>query len=157
VLTTHSMEECEALCTRIGIMSSGRMRCLGGQQHLKMRFGDHYTLEVRGDGGGHAYAYDGVREGGASCGGKEAHERIRLAVQRLFPDASVKDFHGATCKFRMPSAHMALADVFETLEAHKAELGIHDYACSQPNLEYIFLGVEELEREGAEQHEHTAV
>lgn len=29
VLTTHSMEECEALCPRIGIMANGRLRCLG--------------------------------------------------------------------------------------------------------------------------------
>lgn len=29
VLTTHSMEECEALCPRIGIMADGRLRCLG--------------------------------------------------------------------------------------------------------------------------------
>ena len=37
VLTTHSMEECEALCTRIGIMVGGRMQCLGSAQHLKSR------------------------------------------------------------------------------------------------------------------------
>ena len=27
VLVSHSMEECEALCTRIGIMVSGRLQC----------------------------------------------------------------------------------------------------------------------------------
>ncbi len=39
ILTSHSMEECEALCTRIGIMTAGRLRCLGTVQHLKNRFG----------------------------------------------------------------------------------------------------------------------
>ncbi|CAN0211427.1 unnamed protein product, partial [Ascophyllum nodosum] len=39
ILTTHSMEECEALCQRIGIMVGGRLRCLGSSQHLKTRFG----------------------------------------------------------------------------------------------------------------------
>ena len=39
VLTTHSMEECEALCSRIGIMVGGRFRCLGSGQHLKNKFG----------------------------------------------------------------------------------------------------------------------
>ena len=34
---THSSKECEALCTRIGIMTAGRMQCLGGQQHLKSK------------------------------------------------------------------------------------------------------------------------
>ena len=39
VLTSHSMEECEALCTRVGIMVAGRLRCLGTVQQLKNRFG----------------------------------------------------------------------------------------------------------------------
>lgn len=30
VLTTHSMEEAEALCQRIGIMAKGTLRCFGG-------------------------------------------------------------------------------------------------------------------------------
>uniref|UniRef100_A0A7S3XYS2 ABC transporter domain-containing protein n=1 Tax=Heterosigma akashiwo TaxID=2829 RepID=A0A7S3XYS2_HETAK len=45
VLTTHSMEEAEALCTRIGIMVGGRLRCLGSGQHLKSRFGLGFQLE----------------------------------------------------------------------------------------------------------------
>ncbi|CAM9302534.1 unnamed protein product [Discosporangium mesarthrocarpum] len=47
VLTTHSMDECEALCDRVGIMVGGRFRCLGTCQHLKSRFGGGYTIEVR--------------------------------------------------------------------------------------------------------------
>lgn len=39
VLTTHSMEECEALCSRIGILVLGELKCLGSSQHLKTRFG----------------------------------------------------------------------------------------------------------------------
>jgi hypothetical protein len=47
VLTTHSMEEAEALCTRIAIMVSGKLRCLGTPQHLKSKFGDGFELEVK--------------------------------------------------------------------------------------------------------------
>ncbi|RLN46989.1 hypothetical protein BBJ29_006669 [Phytophthora kernoviae] len=47
ILTTHSMEECEALCTRVGIMVGGRLRCLGSVQHLKNRFGDGLMLELK--------------------------------------------------------------------------------------------------------------
>ncbi|CAK4688978.1 unnamed protein product [Aphanomyces euteiches] len=47
LLTTHSMEECEALCTRVGIMVGGRLRCVGSIQHLKYRFGDGLMLHVR--------------------------------------------------------------------------------------------------------------
>ena len=46
VLTTHSMEECEALCPRIGIMAGGRLKCLGSAQHLKSRYGKGYQVEL---------------------------------------------------------------------------------------------------------------
>lgn len=60
------MEECEALCTskpkflliynlwmilirykEIGIMKLGQFLCLGSLQHLKHRFGDGYTVQVK--------------------------------------------------------------------------------------------------------------
>lgn len=47
ILTTHSMEECEALCPRIGIMANGRLRCLGSAQHLKNKFGQGYQIELK--------------------------------------------------------------------------------------------------------------
>ena len=47
ILTTHSMEECEALCPRIGIMANGRLRCLGSAQHLKSKFGQGYQVELK--------------------------------------------------------------------------------------------------------------
>jgi len=45
ILTTHSMEECEALCTRIGIMVGGVMRCLGSAQRLRTKYGKGYQIE----------------------------------------------------------------------------------------------------------------
>eukprot|EP01084_Bolivina_argentea_P074817 135693_1 len=46
ILTTHSMEECEALCNRIGIMVNGQLQCIGNNQHLKTRFGKGYQLDL---------------------------------------------------------------------------------------------------------------
>lgn len=47
VLTTHSMEECEALCTKVGIMVGGDLKCLGSVQHLKSRFGDGLMFDAK--------------------------------------------------------------------------------------------------------------
>ena len=46
ILTTHSMEEADALCGRIGIMAYGSLRCLGTSLHLKHKFGDGDKLET---------------------------------------------------------------------------------------------------------------
>jgi ATP-binding cassette subfamily A (ABC1) protein 3 len=47
ILTTHSMEECEALCPRISIMANGRLSCLGSAQHLKSKFGQGFQVEMK--------------------------------------------------------------------------------------------------------------
>ena len=47
IITTHSMEEAEALCTKVGIMVGGRLRCFGTIQDLKSKFGHGYTLNAK--------------------------------------------------------------------------------------------------------------
>lgn len=39
ILTTHSMEEAEALANRIAIMVNGRLKCVGSPVYLKGKFG----------------------------------------------------------------------------------------------------------------------
>lgn len=47
VLTSHSMEECEALCTRLAIMVSGEFKCLGSAQYLKNQFSKGFILTIK--------------------------------------------------------------------------------------------------------------
>lgn len=47
ILTTHSMEEAEALSTRLAIMVNGAFQCLGSVQHIKNKFGKGYELEIK--------------------------------------------------------------------------------------------------------------
>ena len=48
VLTTHSMEEAEALSTKMGIMVKGGIfKCFGSAQHIKNKFGTGYIIELK--------------------------------------------------------------------------------------------------------------
>ncbi|OUM59968.1 hypothetical protein PIROE2DRAFT_14382, partial [Piromyces sp. E2] len=47
IMSTHSMEEAELLCNRIGILVNGKLRCIGSPEHLKMKFGNTYILDVQ--------------------------------------------------------------------------------------------------------------
>jgi len=47
ILTTHSMEEAEALSTRVAIQIAGRFRCIGSMQHIKNKFGKGYEIEIK--------------------------------------------------------------------------------------------------------------
>merc|ERR1712139_719871 len=46
ILTTHSMEEAEALSDRLAIQVKGRLRCVGSPDHIKNTHGAGYQLEV---------------------------------------------------------------------------------------------------------------
>jgi ATP-binding cassette subfamily A (ABC1) protein 3 len=48
ILTTHLMEEAEALSTKMGIMVKGGIfKCFGSSQHIKNKFGTGYMIEVK--------------------------------------------------------------------------------------------------------------
>jgi len=47
IITTHSMEEAEALCTKMGIMVSGEFKCFGSATHVKDKYGTGYELEIK--------------------------------------------------------------------------------------------------------------
>ena len=46
VLTTHLLDEAEALCSRIAIMTLGQVKCLGSAQHLRSKFGEGYHIAL---------------------------------------------------------------------------------------------------------------
>jgi len=62
------MEECEALCSRLGIMVNGQFQCLGGVEHLKHKYAQGFGLTLRlkktstdvGVGGGDAAILDSL-------------------------------------------------------------------------------------------------
>jgi len=47
IITTHSMEEAEALATKMGIMVNGEFKCFGSSQHIKNKFGTGYEIELK--------------------------------------------------------------------------------------------------------------
>merc|ERR1719223_2470858 len=47
ILTTHSMEEADALCSRIVLQASGQVRCIGTPQQLKEWYGTGLELGIR--------------------------------------------------------------------------------------------------------------
>lgn len=47
VLSTHSMEDCEALCTRVAILVDGKCKCLGSPEHLINKFCKGFELKIK--------------------------------------------------------------------------------------------------------------
>lgn len=48
ILTSHLMEEAEALCTKMGIMVKGGIfKCFGSSQHIKNKYGIGFEVEIK--------------------------------------------------------------------------------------------------------------
>jgi ATP-binding cassette subfamily A (ABC1) protein 3 len=128
VLTTHSMEEAEALCHRIGIMVKGQLRALGTKQHLKNKFGSGYELTVKLKGASHS---------GDSQALSHESARLTLFVRGLFSEAKLIGENGGLLTFQIPKEQMRMGLAFTEMEKHKDELSVEDYSVAQPTLEQV--------------------
>ncbi|XP_057604984.1 ATP-binding cassette sub-family A member 17-like [Hippopotamus amphibius kiboko] len=123
IITSHSMEECEALCTRLAIMVQGQFKCLGSPQHLKSKFGSGYSLwaKIRSD------------------GQQEALEEFKAFVDLTFPGSVLEDEHQGMVHYHLPSDDLSWAKVFGIMEEAKKKYMLEDYSVNQVSLEDIFL------------------
>lgn len=122
VLTTHSMEECEALCGRVGVMVAGSLVCLGSVQHIKSQFGQGYTVELQ-------------------CSRAASLTDLHHFMKSEFPGSVLEEERMLRVKYSLPRNSHSLSHVFSSLEKAKYDLDLDDYSVSQSTLEQIFLSM----------------
>ncbi|XP_062520801.1 phospholipid-transporting ATPase ABCA1-like isoform X2 [Corticium candelabrum] len=115
------MEECEAICTRIGIMVNGKLKSLKSSLHLQNKFGDGYVVAVR------------------VAGSRPNLEPTKTYFSRSFPGADLKEEHHKMLKYQLPSSLSQLPSIFSQLERSRKDLQIVEYSVSQTTLDRVFL------------------
>jgi len=120
VLTTHSMEEADALTDRIGIMAAGKLRCLATQLRLKKRFGDGLQLKIN------------LAPGADD---RAVHDFVQSHVT---PDARLDVAVGSARTFLLPGS-IPMSKVFESMAGEAANHGIREWAVNQASLEDVFV------------------
>ncbi|XP_054620922.1 retinal-specific phospholipid-transporting ATPase ABCA4a isoform X4 [Dunckerocampus dactyliophorus] len=123
VLTSHSMEECEALCTRLAIMVNGSFKCLGTIQQLKYKFGDGYVVTMK------------IRASKAGCA--PDLNPAEAFMESTFPGCIQREKHHNTLQYKIASS--SLARIFQMVLANKDKLNIEDYSVSQTTLDQVFV------------------
>ncbi|KAK7083179.1 ATP-binding cassette sub- A member 3 [Halocaridina rubra] len=156
VLTSHSMEECEALCSRIIIMSRGVLRCVGTTGHLKAKFGQGYMLQIK------LKTYS-QKQGNVGQMIEEETYNARLAelknvINLRLKGSKLTDEHKGMLAYRIPSS-ITWGHLFSVMEALKYGQNIdsprrlsmdvptspfssslvEDYAATDTSLEQVFL------------------
>uniref|UniRef100_A0A669CMV4 P-type phospholipid transporter n=1 Tax=Oreochromis niloticus TaxID=8128 RepID=A0A669CMV4_ORENI len=123
VLTSHSMEECEALCTRLAIMVNGSFKCLGTIQHLKYKYGDGYVVTMK------------IRASKPGCA--PDLNPAEAFMESTFPGCIQREKHYNTLQYKISSS--SLARIFQMVLANKEKLKIEDYSVSQTTLDQVFV------------------
>ncbi len=106
-------------------MFNGQFACLGTIQHLKSKFGQGYTIEIK------------VRSISDNANVAPIQNvQTFLLSQRQF-DINIRELSHSTGSFQVKQG--TPADLFELLEQNKQRLNIETYTISQTTLEQIFL------------------
>ena len=126
ILTTHYMEEASVLGKRIGIISLGKMKCIGTPLFLIEKFGKYMNITL-------------VKEEGA------INEDIIHFINNNISDAQFESL-SEEIMVRIPKNNfgkegVSLNSFFENLDQNLNELKIKSYSVSMPTLEDVFLNV----------------
>merc|ERR1712093_479119 len=138
LLTTHSMEEADALADRAGIMAK-RMLAMGTPDGLRQKHGDAYYIHLVMKSAPHT-----------------APEEIRVVkawILKQFPQADIEDqtYHGQI-RFSVPKTARGedeeirgekdgVGSLIMILEDRREELGLEHYSVSPTTLDQVFLTI----------------
>ncbi|CAF4070781.1 unnamed protein product, partial [Rotaria sordida] len=125
ILTSHAMDECERVCNRLGIMVQGQLICLGTIQHLKSKFGQGYTIEIK------------VRSISDDTNITPIHNVQSFLLSQKQYHVEIKETTNSTGLFQI--SQTTPAELFQLIEENKQRLNIETYTISQTTLEQIFL------------------
>ncbi|XP_018647577.1 hypothetical protein Smp_056290 [Schistosoma mansoni] len=122
ILTTHSMEECEALCQYIGIMINGQLKCFGTIQHLKNRFGNGYQVDIRLN---HLVTNNQINQ-------------LKNEFHLKFPNSILNELQSYYYKYQMDK-NIQLSLLFTLLNQMQMDHIIEHYSVRQTTLDQVFV------------------
>ncbi|KAL0440636.1 UNVERIFIED_CONTAM: ABC transporter A family member 7, partial [Sesamum radiatum] len=117
ILTTHSMEEAEHLCDRLGIFVDGSLQCVGNPK------------EIRG-----SYVFTMTTS-------QNHEDEVENLVGQLTPNATKIYQISGTQKFELPKHEIRIADVFEAVENAKSRFTVQAWGLADTTLEDVFIKV----------------
>lgn len=124
------MDETEALCSNIGIMVNGELKCLGSLQHLKSKYGDGYTLLAKIS----LINNDHVEQN------KKINDFIAFILSNFENQSKVNENRDGFINMHInDNSTIALSSIFSLIESIKIKYSIEYYVVTQTKLEQIFL------------------
>ena len=128
ILTTHFMEEAQVLGNRIGILSEGKMQCIGTPLELIEEYTNSVNLNITK----HSKAND---------------DEIIAFILQNFGDLDVNfENFNKNILFRIPTNKVIInwMEFFKRLDTELEKLNIKNYSISKSNLEDVFINFSKI-------------
>jgi ABC-type multidrug transport system ATPase subunit len=121
ILTTHSMEEAEMLCDRLGIFVDGKLVCIGNPKEITNRYAGYYVFTITVP--------------------PNQEEAARRLVCKISPNSTITYALGGTLKCEFPNSDISLSGVFDMMNEAKqgGSLQVLDWGVANATLEEVFI------------------
>ncbi|KAL8437560.1 hypothetical protein Efla_000423 [Eimeria flavescens] len=135
LLTSHSLEECEVLSDRVGVLHRGKLLCLGTPTELRSTYGHGYQIEC-------------IFVSAAVARDPQLPRRFISTLLAKLPSLLVVHLMAYKVTASISKEDTSLGAIFCEIEAVKASeassLAVEAYAVSETTLEEVFIEVNNL-------------
>lgn len=135
VISSHAMEECEAICDRISIMAQGRLRCVGTFLHLRQKFAQGCTIRVQ------FKENINLAQSGRGTGSPStliAALKQQLG-QKFGPSIRLVDSNINSATFNVNDKNIKRSKLFQEMRAFRQKNPSSSYIINDSSLEDIFI------------------
>mmetsp|Transcript_26100 Transcript_26100/g.83310 ORF Transcript_26100/g.83310 Transcript_26100/m.83310 type:complete len:926 (-) Transcript_26100:225-3002(-) len=119
ILTTHSMEEAEVLCDRIGIFVDGAMQCVDHPAALRAKHGGYLVFTI--------------------TTAPEAEGKAAAFIKKMAPGAKLTYSLAGSQKYEFPADMILLSSVFSAVNELKRSVDVVDWGCYHATMEEVFI------------------
>ncbi|SPP76445.1 retinal-specific phospholipid-transporting ATPase ABCA4 [Drosophila guanche] len=127
MLSSHSMEEVEALCTQLAIMADGQIHCLGSQQRIKNKFAQCLVLKLHVETSPESMVH--------------TVQKVKSQMEADYPTSSLEEEFGGRLTYHIPTDKLRWSRVFSYIERNRSPWKLADYSLTQPSLEDVLLDI----------------
>ncbi|XP_016960530.1 ATP-binding cassette sub-family A member 17 isoform X2 [Drosophila biarmipes] len=131
LLTTTSLDEVNAMCSRVGFLVAGEMSCIGSLQSVRSEVSNVNVLKVK------------LKSKPEEQ--KKDIKKFKADMLRLFPMAKLQETLDRYLKYHVYKNSATLSNLFYQMEMKRNEGKLEDYSISQASLEDILMELNDID------------
>ncbi|CAF0946948.1 unnamed protein product [Brachionus calyciflorus] len=140
VISSHSLEECEKLCSTLSIIRKGKIECTGSYNDIKNIYGHGFNLTIKCE---------------HQTEPSNDIDVLEEYLLRKIPESIIQEKQVESLLVKIPktrNSKYSISKLFSFVEKVKLKYKIESFNISETTLEQIFLSISELENENQDEY-----